>query len=64
MNIKRSTKPQTQKKLFDEKNDEELKQDVEETFEKKIDTLDEQRKDLEKSIDKTISKIKEWRKNK
>lgn len=51
MNIKRSTKPKSQKKLFDDK---EVKQDVEET-------LGKERRELEKKIDKTISKIREWR---
>ena len=46
MNIKRTTKPNEQKKLFDEKK-EEVEKDVSETFNQNI-------KDLEISIDKSL----------
>jgi len=46
MNIKRTTKPDEQKKLFDEKND------VTKTFDQNI-------KDLEISIDKSLKIVKD-----
>ncbi len=51
MNIKRTTKPDEQKKLFDERK-EEVEKDVTETFDKNI-------KDLEISIDKSLKVVKD-----
>ena len=54
MNIKRTTKPDEQKKLFDERK-EEVEKDVTETFDKNI-------KDLEISIDKSLKVVEEVKK--
>jgi len=51
MNIKRTTKPDEQKKLFDERK-EEVEKDVTETFDKNI-------KDLEISIDKSLKIVED-----
>jgi len=54
MGIKRITKPNEQKKLYDEKN-EDVEKDVTETFDKNI-------KDLEISIDKSLKVVEEVKK--
>lgn len=51
MNIKRTTKPDEQKKLFDERK-EEVEKDVTETFDQNI-------KDLEISIDKSLKIVED-----